>query len=83
MKSNDGDDSLFDVPDSAGGPGYVPLSHRHPAMVGTSDRWLDGIQLENGDCVLYRGEPCADYLTGRYVKITTSRELVYDNGMKE
>lgn len=75
-RSEDEDDhSLMRVPDNAGGVGYGPDIKLN--------RWLDGKQLKLGDCVLYQGESCSQYLRGQYIKITTeNREDFYDKGMK-
>ncbi|VDK72310.1 unnamed protein product [Litomosoides sigmodontis] len=65
------DDSLWNVPNNAAGPGYAPVA--------PSDRWLDGLNAKVGDCVLYRGEACREYLAGRYVMIVSdNREDMYD-----
>uniref|UniRef100_F1KSM7 receptor protein-tyrosine kinase n=1 Tax=Ascaris suum TaxID=6253 RepID=F1KSM7_ASCSU len=67
----DDTDDLWSVPNNAAGRGYAPIP--------SSDRWLDGMQLRVGDCVLYRGDACSDYLAGRHVLITSeSREDIYD-----
>lgn len=64
---------LWSVPNNAAGDGYAPM--------GPSDRWLDGQPLKVGDCVLYRGEACREYLTGRHIMIVSdSREDMYDVG---
>lgn len=69
----DDTDDLWSVPNNAAGRGYAPIP--------SSDRWLDGMQLRVGDCVLYRGDACSDYLAGRHVLITSeSREDIYDIG---
>lgn len=67
------DDNLWNVPNNAAGPGYAPMA--------PSDRWLDGLSAKVGDCVLYRGEACREYLTGRHIMIVSdSREDMYDVG---
>uniref|UniRef100_A0A1I7XZ28 Receptor protein-tyrosine kinase n=1 Tax=Steinernema glaseri TaxID=37863 RepID=A0A1I7XZ28_9BILA len=69
------EDDMFRVSDNAAGPGYVPLGGPHSA----GDRWLDRHQLRIGDCVLYRGEACREFLNGKYVMITSdNREEMYD-----
>ncbi|MFH4974966.1 hypothetical protein AB6A40_001675 [Gnathostoma spinigerum] len=67
----DEDMDLWGVPDSAGGVGYEPMA--------MSDRWLDSIHLRVGECIVYKGEACKDYLAGRQVMIITeNREEMYD-----
>lgn len=65
------------VSNSAGGPGYMPIG-----AVGTSsDRWLEGRMLRKGECVLYQGQSCNQFLAGKYVTILTeNREEIYDIG---
>ena len=82
------DQDLFTVSDDAAGAGYIPA--------GTSERWLDDrkvissivlfensrmTQFVEGECVLYRGEACRQFLSGKHVKITSkNREEMYDVG---
>ncbi|KAK0395875.1 hypothetical protein QR680_001470 [Steinernema hermaphroditum] len=69
------EDEMFRVSDNAAGPGYVPLGGSHSA----GDRWLDRHPMRIGDCVLYRGDACREFLSGKYVMITSdSREDMYD-----
>uniref|UniRef100_A0A7E4VYI8 receptor protein-tyrosine kinase n=1 Tax=Panagrellus redivivus TaxID=6233 RepID=A0A7E4VYI8_PANRE len=66
---------LYRVPANAAGAGYVPLG----AAVGGHDRWLDGVTLRVGDCVLYQGEACRAFLSGKHVMVTAeNREAFYD-----
>ena len=65
---------LFRVPNNAAGTGYVPM-----AGPGGQDRWLDGVTLRAGDCVLYQGDACRNFLSGKHIMITSeSRENMYD-----
>lgn len=76
---NEEDDDLA-VPDNAGGEGYAP-SNGQRQLLGSSDRWLDNKPLTMGECVLYQGESCGQFLGGRYIKLTSeNREEIYDIG---
>ncbi|TMS35575.1 hypothetical protein L596_002951 [Steinernema carpocapsae] len=69
------EDEMFQVSDNAAGPGFVPLNGPNAS----GDRWLDRHPLRIGDCVLYRGDACRDFLSGKYVMITSdNREDMYD-----
>lgn len=79
----------FDVPDTAAGVGYAPLSGSSGAapllpgmMPATNSRWLDDRAVQRGECVLYRGQSCSQFLAGKYVQITSdNREDIYDIGV--
>lgn len=67
-------DDLFRVPDNAGGNGFEPAD-------GFSERWLDSRQLHKGDCVPYMGRACRNYLTGKFIMLTSdNRDDIYDIG---
>ncbi|VIO93928.1 Uncharacterized protein BM_BM1888 [Brugia malayi] len=71
QSEEESEDSLWNVPNNAAGPGYAPIA--------PSDRWLDGLNANVGDCIVYRGEACREYLTGRHVMIVSdNREDMYD-----
>ncbi|KAE9554550.1 hypothetical protein FO519_002254 [Halicephalobus sp. NKZ332] len=71
---SDEEADLFRVPNNAAGSGYVPLTG-----LGGQDRWLDGVTLRTGDCVLYQGDACRTYLSGKHIMVTSeSREAMYD-----
>lgn len=73
LPSEEDDDDFWSVPDNAAGNGFAPMS--------PTDRWLDTVQLQIGDCKLYAGEACREYLNGRFIMITSeNREDVYDIG---
>ncbi|CAD5210914.1 unnamed protein product [Bursaphelenchus okinawaensis] len=66
-------DDMFSVPNSAGGNGYAPMQEM------ANERWLDGTTLTKGQCVPYKGRACANFLTGRYIIVTTeNRDEIYD-----
>lgn len=70
-------EDLFRVPNTAGGTGFEPADS-------FNDRWLDGRQLQKGDCVPYLGRACRNYLTDKFVMITTeNRDDIYDIGWFE
>lgn len=74
QRQTDKMDDLFRVSDRAGGEGYAPTD-------AFNDRWLDGRQLHKGDCVPYLGRACRNYLTGKFVMITSdNRDDMYDIG---
>ncbi|KAI6171765.1 Receptor protein-tyrosine kinase [Aphelenchoides besseyi] len=65
-------DDLFQVPDNAGGVGFAATNE-------FSERWLDGRQLQKGDCVPYLGRACRNFLTGKFIMITSeNRDEMYD-----
>uniref|UniRef100_A0AC35FW64 Uncharacterized protein n=1 Tax=Panagrolaimus sp. PS1159 TaxID=55785 RepID=A0AC35FW64_9BILA len=71
---SDEEQDLYRVPNNAAGSGYVPLT-----SMGGQDRWLDGISLRVGDCILYQGDACRNFLNGKHIMITSeSREALYD-----
>lgn len=75
MKSSN--EFVMQVPNSAGGSGFIPVG-----AVGTSsDRWLENRTIRKGDCVLYKGQSCSQFLAGKYIKILNeNREEIYDIG---
>jgi hypothetical protein len=67
-------EDLFRVPESAGGNGFIPTDS-------FNERWLDGRQLNKGDCVPYLGRACRNFLTGKFIMITSeNRDDMYDIG---
>jgi hypothetical protein len=83
MKSGTEDtEDLWRVPNSAAGPGYVPMRRAggtDGGVASNSDgRWLDGQIVRKGDCIGYRGEACAQFLNGKHIKVLVDREQIYD-----
>ena len=70
------EDEFLHVPSNAAGAGYEPLG-----PTGMSDRWLDGKSLRAGECILYQGDACRSFLSGKHIMITSeNREDIYDIG---
>ncbi|CAK5097610.1 unnamed protein product [Meloidogyne enterolobii] len=67
-------DNSWRVPNTAAGPGYVPLRRG----TDSDGRWLDGQTIRKGDCIVYRGEACSSFLEGKHVKVLVDRESIYD-----
>ncbi|CAD5214713.1 unnamed protein product [Bursaphelenchus xylophilus] len=73
QRAGDNFDDMFKVPDAAGGHGYAPMQEM------ANERWLDGRTLTKGQCVPYMGRACSNFLSGRYIMITTeNRDEIYD-----
>ncbi|KAI6191673.1 BMA-CAM-1, isoform c [Aphelenchoides bicaudatus] len=72
QRQTDKMEDLFRVPNSAGGNGFE-------ATDSFNDRWLDGRTLHKGECVPYLGRACRNYLTGKFIVITSeNRDDIYD-----
>lgn len=78
MKHNEDED--FNVPDNAAGDGYRARNFQNGR---SSDRWFDNNRkLRIGECVLYQGEACGQFLGGRYIQIMSeNQEDVYEIGI--
>lgn len=67
----------MEVPNSAAGSGFIPFG----SVGASSNRWLKNKTLQKGECVLYKGESCSQFLFGKYIKILNeNHEEIYDIG---